>query len=69
MQPYNARAVCPKCGSDDVLTYHTKAKPVYGLHAEVVRMESEHMQRRCRRCLYKWEELPLDAASSTTEGE
>lgn len=71
MQPYNARTVCPKCGSDDVLTYHVAAKAIYVVEGRVdivpVKVEPEHILRRCGRCSWSWKELPLDAASSTEE--
>jgi len=53
MNKYNEESVCPKCGYDCITTHY-----MVGIHCDNI---GGHMRRRCDRCGYFWNELPLDA--------
>lgn len=54
---FNINAACAKCGAQDVGIFYCAELETYtcGWHKEPV------LHRSCRRCLFKWDEKPLDA--------
>jgi hypothetical protein len=54
MKPYNENSRCSKCGSSDVSSRYT-SEWEYTDYLDIKRIV-----RVCRRCQYRWAELPLD---------
>jgi predicted nucleic-acid-binding Zn-ribbon protein len=64
MPPFDPAARCPKCGGEDISTWH-----VEGHHCSRC-MDGgtpEHLVRTCRRCSYKWGESVLEPPSLPAE--
>ena len=51
---YNPNAKCPVCGHDEISTFY--CIDYCKFHAA----SSEHVDRRCKRCHYKWPEKLID---------
>src|SRR5258708_6155054 len=75
VNPFDPKAVCPKCGCEDVATRHVPGKATeyasrcfcdetqkpYVDRENRWRGTAEHLERRCSRCGYLWPEATLDA--------
>jgi len=59
MEKYSKDAVCPKCGSKDILSSYEEGYKCGCENPDHDR--SEHIERFCKNCRYEWQELPLDA--------
>gem|GEM_PF-4520731 len=63
---FNSDAVCPVCAFDSVGTRYVAAGSavVFDYEAQKassfshMRVEAAFLERRCRRCGYRWQELP-----------
>lgn len=66
LPPFNAEAICPKCGGEEIGIYYSRNRYhcSYDCGNELPWQDREvaHMERKCRRCGYRWIEAPLDAA-------
>jgi len=72
MMPFDARAICPKCGHDDIAARFAETNREIGCDnfepcqegMSFFLMEHEaHIHRYCRRCSYKWLEAPIGSKS------
>ena len=54
---YNPDAICPKCGHDEVGTFHhDSSSPMDKFWPDLE--DREYLSRTCRRCHYEWAECP-----------
>ena len=60
MPPYDAAAICPKCGHDDISTQYRSSGNSWLCGTECF-CDYAHIHRYCRRCGADWLEAPLDA--------
>jgi predicted nucleic-acid-binding Zn-ribbon protein len=65
MKRFDAKAVCPKCGSPNVASWHHQASrgEWRSRESSCYDLSTEHVDRTCRRCHYGWAEAPLDAGA------
>lgn len=66
LDPFDPEQICSKCGHDEIETVYQPDSS----HAECAlgrrlgtRHAGEHLERRCRRCSYRWEQLVVERAS------
>ena len=65
MPPYDAAAICPKCGYDDIAV--SWRRNGHRCWEKTCWFDSgEHIHRSCRRCGADWLEAPRDATTETT---
>jgi len=70
IKPYDPKAICAKCGSDDVLTRHSRfCRDFFHLGRTThCFLGEEHQHRYCRKCGYDWPEACLGFSISAQEG-
>jgi ribosomal protein S27AE len=61
LPPFNPKATCPKCGSDQIATRWKRAKAGQTMPlSEAARADrSEWLMRHCGRCEFNWDEACL----------
>jgi NMD protein affecting ribosome stability and mRNA decay len=59
MNKFNPDAICPKCGHDKIASTWKSCDDVYVIDKWVTMMP-ERITRRCERCSFAWDELPID---------
>lgn len=65
MQPFDPTRKCPKCGCGQILTTHcdpNERPTIWSIKSmgPCKDIEEEHLDRRCKRCRYLWQEKTLD---------
>ncbi len=66
MKDYDEKSYCPKCQGEDIHSHWLPHDDHRWLHhiSEVACESREHIRRRCGRCNYQWNELPLDSCAA-----
>jgi len=70
MRDFDQNAFCPKCGFDKIHSmFIPSGKAIYGDAADrhgTSWNPVDRIERRCERCFFEWDELPLDAIKEPT---
>jgi hypothetical protein len=61
LEPYNATALCPKCGHNEISTIYCELRH----HTLKQGSHRAHMHRRCAKCQYEWHQRCLDDSPTT----
>jgi ribosomal protein S27AE len=59
---YDAERCCPKCGHDVVSTYYSSGRWSCGYGDRFMHPDTEHLDRTCQRCHYRWPERCPESA-------
>lgn len=62
MKDYDEASYCPKCHNDDIASQYVDKNGNNLTDNDWER--DEHIRRRCKRCGFKWNELPLDISAA-----
>lgn len=64
MKDFDENSYCPKCHSDDISSQWIGETDYYFERPFGDTESREHIIRRCKRCRYKWNEMPLDISAA-----
>jgi predicted nucleic-acid-binding Zn-ribbon protein len=62
LKGFNTKAVCTKCGSDEIDCMHVSLDQAKVNSITTCSLDIEHMIRNCSNCGYTWNEAPLDTS-------
>lgn len=60
MKDFDENSYCPKCHSDKISSVWVEKNSPQWCRPYGDEEKREHINRRCNRCNYQWNELPLD---------
>lgn len=64
MKDFDEKSYCPKCHSEDISSVWYPETHYYWDRPHGDAESKEHIRRRCVRCKYCWNEMPLDARAA-----
>jgi hypothetical protein len=70
LPPYAPEATCPKCGHDQSTVRYSNGRSSWsgGCYGCPQEGRSEHLDRRCERCCYRWAEAVIAPAEQARDG-
>ena len=65
MRPYDPTAGCPKCGNKVVSVAYCQGYPMGNYCSSTENLDRQHLDRRCARCGYRWQEAVIATKPNT----